>query len=133
MIILNLNHCCPLKVVDNTIKISERRDTLFFERQIDTILFKESIVKVTRDTLHYQKIDFWQVWRSSILTTLTQEPADLLSTATIHNSAMDSTNAIIDEQKSTYFEWILIFHIIISWIFFGVFISPLYTKLRYES
>lgn len=117
----------------DTFKITEKRDTLYFERQIDTISFKESIVNIIRDTLHYQKVDFWQVWRSSILTTLTQEPADLLATATVHNSAMDSTDMVIDKQKSSYFEWILIFHIIISWIFFGVFISLLYNKFRYES
>lgn len=117
----------------DTIKISEKRDTLFFERQIDTIAFKESIVRISRDTIHYQNIDFWQVWRSSILTTLTQEPADLLATASVHNSAMESTDVVVDKQKSSYFEWILIFHIIISWIFFGVFISLLYNKFRYES
>lgn len=115
------------------IKVSEKNDTLLFERQIDTISFKESIVSIARDTLHYQRISFWQVWRSSILTTLTQEPADLLTVATVHNSAMDSNDVVIDKQKSSYFEWILIFHIIISWIFFGVFISLLYNKFRYES
>lgn len=118
---------------NETCKVSEKRDTMYFERQIDTISFKESIINVTRDTLHYQKIDFWQVWRSSILTTLTQEPADLLTVATVHNSGMDSSDVVIDRQKSSYFEWILIFHIIISWIFFGVFISLLYNKFRYES
>lgn len=117
----------------DTAKISEKRDTIFIERQLDTISFKESIINVTRDTLHYQSIDFWQVWRSTILTTLTQEPAELLTAATVHNSGMQSTNSVLDKQKSDLFEWILIFHIIISWIFFGVFISLLYNKFRYES
>lgn len=117
----------------DTVKVSENRDTLFFERQIDTVLFKESIINVTRDTLHYQSIDFLQVWRSTILTTLTQEPAELLTATTVHNSGMKSTDSTLDKQKSYLFEWILIFHIIISWIFFGVFISLLYNKFRYES
>lgn len=117
----------------DTVKVSENRDTLFFERQIDTVLFKESIINVTRDTLHYQSIDFWQVWRSTILTTLTQEPAELLTATTVHNSGMKNTDSTLDKQKSYLFEWILIFHIIISWIFFGVFISLLYSKFRYES
>lgn len=121
------------KVDNEAFKVSEKRDTQYFERQIDTISFKESIVNVTRDTLHYQKIDFWQVWRSSILTTLTQEPADLLTAAAVHNSGMKSSDVALDKQKSSIFEWILIFHIIISWIFFGVFISLLYNKFRYES
>lgn len=115
------------------IRVSERKDTILFEHQLDSITFKESIVNTTRDTIHYQIIDFWQVWRSSILTTLTQEPADLFTIAAVHNSAIDSTDAVLDKQKSSFFEWILIFHIIISWIFFGVFISLLYNKFRYES
>lgn len=115
------------------IKTTEKRNTVFLERQLDTVSFKETIVQVTLDTLHYQKIDFWQVWRSSILTTLTQEPADLLTAATIHNFGMDSTDVVLDRQKSSVFEWIMIFHVIISWIFFGMFISLLYNKFRYES
>lgn len=117
----------------NIAKVSENRDTLFFERQIDTISFKESIINVTRDTLNYQPISFGQIWRSSILTTLTQEPAELLIAASVNNAGMESTDLVLDKQKSDLFEWILIFHIIISWIFFGVFISLLYNKFRYES
>lgn len=124
-------------VADNNrnsiIKTEERRNTLQIERQRDTIVLKETIVQVSSDTLHYQKIGFWQVWRSAILTTLTQEPADLLTSATIYNYGMDSSDVALDKQKSSVFEWILIFHIIISWIFFGMFISLLYNKFRYES
>ena len=115
------------------IKIVEKYDTLVFERQIDTISFKETIVHATTETLHYQPIDFWYVWRSSILTTLTQEPAELLTAATVFNEGMEGCNVLMDKQKSVYFEWILIFHILISWIFFGMFISLLYNKFRYES
>ena len=115
------------------IRVIEKYDTLVFERQIETVYFKESIVQVTTETIHYQPIDFWLVWRSSILTTLTQEPADLLTAATVFNDGMESSNVIMDKQKSVYFEWILIFHIVISWIFFGMFISLLYNKFRYES
>lgn len=118
--------------------VSTTRDTVYLEHKLDTTSYTETIIQtlVTRDTLpvlHYQPIDFWQVWRSTILTTLTQESADLLAIATVHNEAMESTNVGLDEEKSELFEWILIFHIIISWIFFGVFISLLYNKFRYES
>lgn len=118
--------------------VSTQRDTVYVEHKLDTISYTETIIqtRVTRDTipvLHYQPIDFWQVWRSTILTTLTQESADLLAIATVHNEAMESTNVGLDKEKSELFEWILIFHIIISWIFFGVFISLLYNKFRYES
>lgn len=114
-------------------KVYTKTDTIFLEHQLDSITFNEKVIHTTTDTLHYQKIDLMQVWRSTILTTLIQEPADLLSTATIHNEAMESTNVGLDKEKSELFEWILIFHIIISWIFFGVFISLLYNKFRYES
>lgn len=119
--------------VDCKIRVLEKRDTLCVEHQLDTISFKETILHVTRDTLHYQKITFPQVWRSSILTTLTQESADLFSIAAVHNVGIESSNVGLDKQKSSLFEWILIFHIIISWIFFGVFISLLYNKFRHES
>lgn len=118
--------------------VSTKRDTFYVEHKYDTTSYTETIIQthVTRDTLpaiHYQPIEFLQVWRSTILTTLTQESADLLAFATVHNKAMVSTNVSLDKEKSDLFEWILIFHIIISWIFFGVFISLLYNKFRYES
>lgn len=123
--------------------VSTKRDTVYVEHQLDSTSYTETIIqtRVARDTimppipipLHYQPIDFWQVWRSTIMTTLTQESADLLAIATVHNEAMESTNVGLDKGKSELFEWILIFHIIISWIFFGVFISLLYNKFRYES
>lgn len=121
-----------------TIIVSTKRDTVYVEHKLDTASYTETIIqtRVTRDTimpLQYQPIGFLQVWRSTILTTLTQESADLLAIATVHNEAMESTDVGLDKEKSELFEWILIFHIIISWIFFGVFISLLYNKFRYES
>lgn len=121
------------EIQEDCMKISSKKNTIYLEHQLDSTTFKESIVQVIQDTLHYQKIDFGQVWRSTILTTLTQEPAELLTIASVHNTSMDSTNVSLDKQKSGVFEWILIFHIIISWIFFGVFISLLYNKFRHES
>lgn len=114
-------------------RVMIKRDTSYLEHRSDSICFKEPIVHITRDTLNYQSISFWEVWRSSVLTTLTQEPTELLNTATFHYPYLRSTDVTLDSQKSTLFEWILIFHILISWIFFGVFISLLYNKFRYES
>lgn len=37
------------------------------------------------------------------------------------------------QEKSEIFHWLLILQVFISWIFFGVFISILYNKFRYES
>lgn len=118
--------------------VSTKRDTVYIEHKLDSTSYTETVINkyITRDTImppHYQPINFMQVWRSTILTTLTQESTDLLDIATVHNEAVESTNVGLDEEKSELFEWILIFHIIISWIFFGVFISLLYNKFRYES
>ena len=118
--------------------VSTKKDTVYVEHKLDSTSYTETVIHkyITRDTItppHYQPIGFWQVWRSTILTTLTQESTDLLDIATVHNEAVESTNVGLDQEKSVLFEWILIFHIIISWIFFGVFISLLYNKFRYES
>lgn len=113
----------------DSVKVVEKRNTIYLGIQNDSI----SINHITRDSLCYQRIDFIKVWRSTIISTLTQDASDLLTIASVHNKAMDSSDTKLDEKKSKLFEWILIFHIIISWIFFGVFISLLYNKFRYES
>lgn len=114
-------------------RVSVKYDTIFVEHQLDSISFKEILIHETRDSLHYQSIGFVQLWRSSILTTLTQEPTDLLANAPAYNTTIESSDSDLDKQMSSAFEWVLIFHILISWIFFGVFISLLYTKFRHES
>lgn len=117
----------------DTKRIIEKRDTVILEHQLDSVSFSETVIHITKDTIHYQRIGFWQVWRSTILTTLTQEATDLLNVATIHNSSMECIDPVKNKQKSDLLEWILIFHILIAWIFFGVFISLLYNKFRHES
>lgn len=116
-----------------TPRTSVKYDTIFVEHQLDSISFKETLIHETRDSLHYQRIGFVQLWRSSILTTLTQEPTDLLANAAVYNTTIESTDSDLDKQMSITYEWVLIFHILISWIFFGVFISLFYTKFRHES
>ena len=76
------------------------------------------------------------------MTALMQEPTDFFAAASTYNeSIVDSSlskkeqvaEITLDKQKTMMFHWILIFQILISWIFFGVFISLLYNKFRYES
>lgn len=117
----------------DSIKKNYKKEFIFVEHKYDSISFKETVIHTTTDTLHYQKIEFMQVLRSTILTTLTQDAADLFAIASTHNAAIESGNTELDKEVSDLFEWILIFHILISWIFFGVFISLLYNKFRYES
>lgn len=113
--------------------VNEIRDTMFLEHHTNRYSFKEMTIHTSTETLHYQKIDFMQVWRSTIMTTLIQEPTELFSIASVHNSSMKTDDIGSNKEKSVLFEWILIFQIFISWIFFGVFISLLYNKFRYES
>lgn len=95
----------------------------------DTVYQKTKIV--------YQPISYMQVLQNTIITSLMQEPTDLFVEATTYNAGMESndsnTNSSLNKEKATAFYWILIFQILISWIFFGVFISLLYNKFRYES
>lgn len=118
---------------EDSVKITSVRDTIFLEHIIDSTIVKEAVVHVSTEELHYQRVSFFDVWKCTILTTLTQEPVDLFACAAIYNEAMDGGDCELDKQKTDLFHWILIFHIIISWIFFGVFISLLYNKFRYES
>jgi uncharacterized membrane protein YqjE len=71
-----------------------------------------------------------------------QEPTDFFSIASTYNTSMVAPQFSpnkqlkeieLDKQKAKMFQWILIFQVLISWIFFGVFISLLYNKFRYES
>lgn len=85
---------------------------------------------------HYQKIDKWFVVKNTFMTSLMQEPSDFFAIASTYNQGVEDFSAEIlqiDKQKSELFHWLLILQVFISWIFFGVFISILYNKFRYES
>ena len=101
---------------------------------------------VETEEIHYQKIKAISVISNTVMTSLMQEPSELFSAAATGNQSQDSVNRSPDTQtspkiglsgsnveKSQAFHIILIFQILISWIFFGVFISLLYSKFRYES
>lgn len=115
-------------------RVLEKKQTVYLEHYTDSTIVCESVIQSFTEELKYQRIGFLEVWKSTIFTTLTQEPTDLFNIASTYNSSMeDGPDECIDRQKSQLFHWILIFHTIISWIFFGVFISLLYNKFRYES
>lgn len=115
-------------------------DTIVYKKWVDSTWRREIVVQETK--LNYQPIGFWYIWRNTIMTALMQEPTDFFSIASTYNeSIIDSslsrkeqlTEISLDKQKAKMFHWILIFQVLISWIFFGVFISLLYNKFRYES
>ena len=137
----------------NPKKISVPSKEMFiYERNTDGKSERDTLWRITETVLEYQPITFGFTWRNTILTTLMQQPVEFFSIAATANESMDSPTlsktinssqnrflkqynkgSMQDSNKAALFYWILIIHILISWIFFGVFISLLYNKFRYES
>ena len=113
-----------------TLRSAVQRDTVVYERIAQGETLRESVVQETSPALHYQPVGFWFTWRNTILTALMQEPTDFFSEASTYNASGGSS---LDRQKAAVFQWVLVVQILISWIFFGVFISLLYNKFRFES
>lgn len=118
---------------------------------------------VNSEVHNYQKVEFWYVLKNTFMTSLMQEPSDFFAIASTYNHAVNDNETDIvgyescapiccrknrncrsefespifqegrDKEKSELFHWLLILQVFISWIFFGVFISILYNKFRYES
>lgn len=112
---------------------------------------------------NYQKVEFRYVLKNTFMTSLMQEPSDFFAIASTYNQAVNDNETDIvgyescapvccckkcncrktfnkpiieegrDKEKSELFHWLLILQVFTSWIFFGVFISILYNKFRYES
>lgn len=119
---------------DYSREIREVPDTneIIIERIIDGVSVRECYKQI--ETLRYQPITFGQTWRNTIMTTLMQEPTELFSAATTYNAERNKKGDVYsDNSKATAFHWLLNIQVLISWIFFGVFISILYSKFRYES
>ena len=120
-----------------TVDIPVQRDTTSVERIVHNpdgteSTLRETVITERHEQLHYQPISFWSTWRNTILTALMQEPVEFFVVASTYNAAIYTGNAVLDSQKADTFQLLLIFQILISWIFFGVFISLLYSKFRYE-
>lgn len=110
---------------------------------IDTVYIYSSDGKTIKDIviqrkchleeMVYQNVDYQTVLRNTVLTFLMQEPTDLFASAATYNTDMSGKGQTVDKQVTESFHWILIIQVLIGWIFFGVFISLLYSKFRYES
>lgn len=136
--------------------LPEQKDTIELLRIFDGETKLEKVVNNTNEEHYYQQISFEMVLRNTIMTTLMQEPTDFFAAASTFNTQMELSDKLIvcngdkklsipysriflegqtplNGQKTSLFHWILISQVLISWIFFGVFISLLYSKFRYES
>lgn len=112
---------------------SIKSERVYIYNQADSIV---SYWNKAGDIHHYQKIGFPYILKNTFMTSLMQEPSDFFAIASTYNNGVadfpEDVNQL-DRQKSELFHWLLILQIFISWIFFGVFISILYNKFRYES
>ena len=99
-------------------------------------------ISLNKETRRYQHVGFWTIFQNTLLTSLMQESTDLFAIASSYNDieASEVTGNGNNPEKwehdrdlSRMFSWVLILQVFISWIFFGVFISILYNKFRYES
>lgn len=116
------------------------------DTQVDSVIMRDIIYTynlsgekisyiVNEEKHHYQKIEFPFVLKNTVMTSLMQEPSDFFAIASTYNESVDDfpDTKQINKEKSELFHWLLILQVFISWIFFGVFISILYNKFRYES
>lgn len=130
--------CCSMTELDNSMARNPNHkhpvalsDTVFIHSE-------NGILSFFLQPVVYQRVSFYQVLRNTITTSLIQEPTDLFAATAVFNQENYShdgycLHAKYDKAKSELFHWILILQILISWILFGVFISILYNKFRYES
>lgn len=122
-------HIGDTVIVDHIINGKVKKDTLVYHTRPSA----ESKITEIETSPKYQSISFGFVLRNTIITSLIQEPTDFFAAASTYNEAQAQDGLKTDKEKARLFNWILIFQILISWIFFGVFISILYNKFRYES
>jgi len=110
------------------------------EVQYDTLIFVSPATTSNhyyKEEHLYNRMKWFKVLQNTLLTSLMQEPTDLFSCCSvyndIHSPQEQNLNGFNDEESCCFFTWILLVQVFISWIFFGVFISILYNKFRYES
>lgn len=136
--------------------ITLKEDTTFIQTNGDPMNFA-FFVEETK--CKYQPIRYLDVLKNTLMTSFMQEPCDFFAISSTYTDVENETIYIenngkyqntgiqlrynnelscepaveFDRQKSDLFHWLLILQVFISWILFGVFISILYNKFRYES
>ena len=91
---------------------------------------EEFLPSTSKDTIHtYHKATYCWVLQNTFLTSLMQEPSDFFSIcSTFTGTKQEKCDPNYEMARCFY--WFLIFHILISWILLGVFISLIYQKFR---
>lgn len=103
------------------------------ERITDSSITHQQVIQTYVDTVatNYHSISYWMVLKNSFLTSLTQGPSDFFFQVSDFGENMNTISA--EKDKTALFSIILLLHVLISWLFLGVFISLLYSKFRYEA
>ena len=127
---------------------TEESTTLFISNRTDKNggIIKDTVIVVSpaknqapyyEEEHTFQRIKWITVMQHTALTSLMQEPSELFAAGATYNDIRiaeeQNLNGCDDQMMSRMFSWILVLQVFISWIFFGVFISILYNKFRYES
>ena len=107
------------------------RTTYLEERNLDGKNVSEEVTQTKVETMRYQRITFSIVLENTLITSLTQDPSDLYYVISDLGESMNAISS--DHQKTKLFSYTLLLHILISWLFLGVFISLVYSKFRYEA
>lgn len=81
------------------------------------------------DSAYYYRVSFPWVLRNTFLTSLMQEPTDFFSVSGVQQNRSENVGKHYVGLEE-WFHWFLIFHILVSWILLGVFISLIYQKFR---
>ena len=81
-----------------------------------------------QDHYYYRTTCQW-VLQNTILTSLMQEPTDFFSASGTYTGSFQN-NVDRNLITASIFHVFLIFHILVSWILLGVFISLIYQKFR---
>ena len=116
----------------NTLLLSDTAQTSFMEeRVIDGERFSEQVTQTRIESLEYQRVTLSIVVENTLITSLTQDPSDLYYAISDLGECMNVISS--DLKKTQLFSYTLILHILISWLFLGVFISLVYSKFRYEA
>lgn len=112
----------------------------------------ERLPETSKDSIHYYyRIDFSWVMRNTLLTSLMQEPTDFFAVSSTYTGVrynkeessgswwtklklwLDPKHKVDEDpnyEMAKFFQWFSTFHILISWILLGVFISLVYQKFR---
>lgn len=77
---------------------------------------------------YYHRISYKWVLQNTFLTSLMQEPTDLYTFSCTYTG--NHNKADNNKRVANCFNWFLVFHIMISWVLLGVFISLIYQKFR---